>query len=99
MADAAAVELLRGGEPLVDILIAEGVPDFLAWGTRWNEAAPAVFSVIAGSWTEAIAGRVPVGARVLIATHADEAGEKYASQIARTLRGRCRLLRGQAEAA
>ncbi len=99
MADACARELLAAPPKHVDVLVAEGVPDFLTWTTHWNENAPAVFGIIAGSWTEALAAGVPAGARVLIATHTDEAGEKYARQIAGTLRGRCRALRRHPEPA
>jgi hypothetical protein len=97
MADAAAQQILRGErrDPC-DVLIAEGGPDFLAWATRWSDAAenaPAVFSVLAGSWTEAIAERVPDGSRVLVATHEDESGDEYARKVCETLAGRCELFR------
>lgn len=82
----------------VGLVVGEGVPDLLVWGTRNGcdgalESAPAVLSVFAGSWTEALAARVPTGATVTLATHGDEAGDEYANKIARTLAGRCRLLR------
>ncbi|HZR84770.1 MAG TPA: CHC2 zinc finger domain-containing protein [Candidatus Binatia bacterium] len=77
------------------IIIAEGVPDFLTWAVAFGEAGdgPAVLGVAAGTWTQAIADRIPGGARVFLRTHRDEAGEKYASLIARTLNGRCEVLR------
>lgn len=97
MADATARQLLLGErtEPC-DVLVAEGVPDFFAWGTRWGDAAeraPAVFSVLAGSWTAEIAARIPDGSRVCVATHEDPTGDKYAEQIRATLARGCEVLR------
>jgi CHC2 zinc finger len=79
------------------IVVAEGEPDFFAWATRWADSeltAPAVLGIVAGAWTPTIAARIPAGARVTIWTHADVPGEKYASVIIESLRGRCTLLRG-----
>jgi hypothetical protein len=78
------------------LLIAEGGPDFLTETTRHSDAdekAPAVIGAIAGSWTEEIAKRVPDGARVLVAVHHDDAGDKYAAAIVRTLADRCEVRR------
>ena len=38
-----------------------------------------------------IAARIPTGASVVIRTHHDEPGERYAQQIAASLHGRCRI--------
>jgi ribosomal protein L37AE/L43A len=86
----------RGG-----VLIAEGVPDFLAWATHLSAAdePPALFGAIAGSWTAEIAARIPDRVRVGIATHEDAAGEKYAQQIARTIAERCQVVRIRLQAA
>jgi hypothetical protein len=106
MADPLARLLLSGapcgdGEPSavtvkrVGLLVAEGVPDFLTWATHWGDAAenaPAVLSVISGSWSDTLAARVPSGTTVTIATHNDAGGDKYASQIASTL-ARCDVRR------
>ena len=75
-----------------DLVVAEGVPDFLTWATRWGDAAedaPAVVGVIVGSWTEAIAARVPDGTSVVVREHADTAGSKYTAKIVASLRERC----------
>ncbi len=100
MADATARALLRGDPPAWwgarDVFIVEGAPDFLTWATRYGDAAegaPAIFGVIAGSWTEAIAGRIPSGCRVLVMTHNDPAGDKYAAAIINSLLGRCSVFR------
>jgi hypothetical protein len=96
MADAAAVTMLRGDHQPAQLVITEGVPDFLTWATRWSDAdedAPAVLGVIAGSWTDELAGRVPSGARVAVRTHRDAAGVKYADRICASLAARCAVHR------
>jgi len=100
MADPLAQQLLAGGAwPLWavahDIVVCEGVPDFLTWASIGRDAAdaPAVIGVVSGSWTDAIAARIPPGSRVVVRTHHDDAGNKYAAQIIRSLRGRCELYR------
>ncbi len=75
-----------------DLVITEGVPDFLTWATRFNEratGAPAILGMIAGSWTEAVAARVPKGTAVYLRQHADAAGAKYSARIVETLGDRC----------
>jgi len=76
-----------GGE----LVVAEGMPDFLSWAITFSdadEAAPAVLGLTAGSWTPDLAGRVPDGTRVILATHADAAGDRYAAAVAATFAGR-----------
>jgi hypothetical protein len=78
------------------IVVVEGEPDFLTWATRYSDGCadvPVVLGVVAGAWSEAIASRIPPGARVLVRTHDDVAGEHYAEAIFRTLAGRCSVHR------
>ena len=80
----------------VGLVIAEGVPDFLTWATNWsdaNEDAPAVLGIVAGSWNEELAERVPSGCRVTLALHDDAAGDDYAAKIGATLAKRPVTLR------
>lgn len=75
----------------LDVLITEGEPDFLTWAARVsdaNEAPPAVLGVVAGAWCEAIADRIPDGSRVIIRTHQDPSGDRYAVEIRGSLTGR-----------
>lgn len=75
----------------LDVLITEGEPDFLTWSSRVsdaNEAPPAVLGVVAGSWCEAFADRIPDGSRVIIRTHQDASGDRYAEEIRGSLTGR-----------
>jgi hypothetical protein len=91
-ADALGRRILRDGRapswwtsPVV--VIAEGVPDVLTYAIAFgdDEAAPAVLGIAAGTWTQAIAERIPDGARVVLDMHGDAAGNKYKSEITRTL--------------
>lgn len=86
------------GEPSADVvrrcdlIVTEGVPDFLTWATLRGDAdefAPAVIGIISGSWTEEIAARVPSATAVYLRPHADAVGDKYSAQIVKTLVARC----------
>ncbi len=101
-----AAQLLAGGPPdwwtAHDVIIAEGDMDFLTWATQQHECCedgPAVFGITTGAWTQEIADRIPAGARVVIRTHDDAAGDKYAEKLHATLAGRCTVLRPTPEAA
>lgn len=84
------------GHPF-DVVITEGEPDLIAracWYSDADELAPAVLGIAgSGAWSQAIADRIPSGARVFIRTDLDEAGERYAREVARTIGERCPLLR------
>ncbi len=80
------------------VLIVEGGPAFLKYATAEGRVGDdfstmAVFGVWSGSWPDdhlgdQLAGRFPLGesgAGVVIATDADDAGDKYARQIGATL--------------
>jgi len=101
MAEPLALLLLQGQAPSwwkrKEVVIAEGLPDFLSWATNYSEAdanAPAIFGITAGSWSPALAGRIPDDCRVIVATHHDPAGDRYAATIAETFAERnCELRR------
>ena len=101
LADPLARLLLAGQEreawpsPL-RVVIVEGEPDFLTWGTRFSDAdenAPAVVGVLSGAWTSEHAARIPDGAEVSIWTHNDCAGDHYADEVGRSLAARCSVSR------
>ena len=78
------------------IVISEGEPDWLAWATRFADSAedaPAVLGIWSGAWTAEVAARIPTGARVIIRTDTDPAGDAYSRSIVATLGGRCEVLR------
>lgn len=95
MANRAAHEVLRGGT-CGRVVIVEGEPDFLSWATQTEEP---VLGVLNGSWSDGFAAAIPRGARVVIRTHSDEMGDKYAQTIAESLAGKCELRRVEPEAA
>ncbi len=103
LADPLAQQLLAGVCPSWwhprQVIIAEGEPDWLLWAVRQREAdeqGPAVLGVESGAWSPQIAARIPTCASVVIRTHHDEPGERYAQQIAASLHGRCRIFRSSA---
>jgi hypothetical protein len=96
--------LERGGFPHfwprgadLQIAVMEGEPDFMKYATSWPDSdltAPAILGIVAGSWSNAIAARIPDRADVSILAHEDAAGEKYTKLIVDSLRGRVTLRRG-----
>ena len=88
MANREAVDMLRGERSPERVLIVEGEPDFLRWGTRAGDACEhpdAILGVVAGSWTARLAARIPRNATVIIRTHGDAPGRKYRDAIIDTL--------------
>ena len=78
----------------LELVVAEGLPDFLLSATRFSDSrehAPAVIGVISGSWTRELESRIPDATRIALRFHRDEAGRKYASQVSPELRARCEV--------
>jgi len=93
------VSSVGDGRPAVELVrrcglwIAEGSPDFCTLAAEWSDAdedAPAVLGILSGTWTEELALRIPDGCEVIIATHNDPAGDRYAAGILATLEQRRR---------
>jgi hypothetical protein len=80
--------MLAGRACPVRLVVCEGEPDFCVASTTFARA-DAVIGISSGSWTEAFARRVPRGTEVLVSTHADEAGDRYAEHVLETLGDRC----------
>jgi hypothetical protein len=93
LADPVGLSLLRGEpDPRWDgsVLVAEGCPDFLTWAIRpWADKQPAIFGTWSGAWTADLASRIPDGARVILATDANDPGDRMALAIQATLHPRC----------
>ena len=84
------------GEPF-EVIVVEGGPSWLAAAAEYSVDAlcvPSVLGVVAGSWTDEIAARVPDGAVVTIATDDDGAGQGYQAAIGAALYRRCGVYRG-----
>ena len=78
------------------VLVVEGVPDYLVASVSVSEegpCAPAIIGVLSGSWSQAIADRLPDHSVVTVATHDDRAGHRYADTIFQTLKHRCEVVR------
>jgi hypothetical protein len=78
-----------------DLLIVEGEPDFFTWAcaVAADERMVGVVGVGSGWWSRGFAAKVPRGCRVVIRTHQDSAGDKYAADIGLTLARRAKLFR------
>lgn len=97
MANPIARKLLKTGVAppggLLDVVITEGEPDFLTHATRSQGATvPAVLGVVASAWSPAVAERLPDDVRIVIRTHRDAAGDRYAADIRSSMSGRVPVL-------
>jgi hypothetical protein len=102
LANGPALRLLRQQRPdegdgrELAVVIAEGVPDFLVASCEPDEAERAVFGICGpGCWSLELAMRIPMDARVEVATDSDPAGIKYAAEVLATVPGRRVLHRWQ----
>lgn len=93
VANGPAVAMLRGQERPGRVVVVEGEPDTLARSTL--SPSDAVIGVMSGSWHEGFAARVPYGCELIIRTHLDPAGDRYADEIARSVASRARVRRLQ----
>ena len=94
LANRAAVAMLGRGIRTAEqrVIICEGEPDHTVVSLRFDDP---VIGVGSGSWSQDFASRIPGSTKVYIWTHRDEAGDKYAAQIAETLGERVELLRAK----
>jgi hypothetical protein len=83
MANREAWLMLRGRYSPRRLVITEGEPDFVSAAVSWEGTA--IIGIVSGSWTPDFARRVPMRTEVLIATHHDTAGDRYAMQILSTI--------------
>lgn len=94
MANGWALTLLREKRGPRRVLICEGEPDALSATLRWPGIP--VFGIISGSWGPDFAERIPLGSQVIIATHHDTAGDKYAEIVKATVKSRAQVVRSAA---
>jgi hypothetical protein len=76
------------------ILVVEGEPDYITAVLRWHWLP--VFGLISGSWGPEFAARIPFGSEVVVMTHHDPAGDKYAELVHRSVRSRAQVIRSAA---
>lgn len=86
LANAAAATWLRGQLRPEGVWVVEGGPDFLALATHLGAPDP-ILGLWSGAWDPEIWTRVPIqpGLQIVIATHADAAGDAIAAEVLRTL--------------
>jgi hypothetical protein len=86
MANRQALAMLRGRYCPTRVVIVEGEPDYATASQQWPRDA--VIGLVSGSWTPDFAERLPRRTGVVLGTHNDVAGDRYAEQVAQTLGGR-----------
>jgi len=86
LANALAVGWLRGARRPGAIVVTEGEPDTLARSIASPDEF--VIGVMSGSWHDGFAKRVPYGCEVVIRTHLDKAGDRYADVVAKSVEAR-----------
>lgn len=95
MANRAAQEILTGKRAVPTVVVvSEGEPDFVTAATAWPRLA--VFGITSGSWSDDFARRVPLGSEVIVRTHNDAAGDKYAGEIIKSVKARAVVRRSEA---
>ncbi|HEY8947189.1 MAG TPA: hypothetical protein VIM73_23255, partial [Polyangiaceae bacterium] len=80
-----------GHDAPTSILVVEGEPDFIARSVVNPEQV--VIGVVSGGWHRGFAERIPFGAEVIVRTHLDPAGDRYAGDILRDVRDRAQVFR------
>jgi hypothetical protein len=86
-----AVALLRGHAVRNPVVICEGEPDWLV--RSMVTPGLAVIGIGSGSWHEGFAARIQYGGEVVVRTHRDQAGDRYAERVVETLKNRAQVRR------
>jgi hypothetical protein len=90
LANAHALAWLRHSDalpytaPPFSLMIVEGEPDFLVRATLNNDEA--IVGLMSGSWHQGFADKLPHGSEILLRTHLDRAGDKYAADVTHSVR-------------
>jgi hypothetical protein len=84
LANRLAVLMLRRWVCPRRLWVVEGEPDYLQAATEFG-MTDAVIGVGSGSWTEEFAAAVPPKTKVMVYTHNDPAGDKYAANVIESL--------------
>ena len=93
LANRAALEMLSGQDTAPrSLVVVEGEPDFLTHATRTYGA---VLGLMSGSWSSKFADSVPAGSEVVVRTHHDSAGDRYARSVISSLSVRCSVWRSE----
>lgn len=91
MGNSRAVSLLSKKQGPCRIIVTEGEPDFLSASSKWFYIP--VMGLISGTWSADFAAKIPLGSEVVVMTHHDKAGDKYAEIVKSTVKNRAVVLR------
>ena len=95
LANRAALAVLRGdaGDTPPETIVVEGEPDWLTFAASFADLP--VIGAASGAWSEAFAQRFPREIGWWIGTDDNEAGDRYAREIAATLRAPAAVMRAR----
>jgi hypothetical protein len=94
LANRDAVRMLSGKGAPSRLIIVEGEPDWTTWSSRVGDGV-AVIGIGSGLWTVEHAEKIPAGLEVIVRTHQDDAGNRYAEHIVGTINNRCPVWRAR----
>lgn len=87
-----ATDRAAHGLPAGQLVIAEGEPDFLTWATADGALNRRDFAVMgiqgSGSWSAELGEAIPDRSEVIAWTDPDDAGDRYADELAASMAGR-----------
>jgi hypothetical protein len=87
LANEPALQMLRTRAlPARPVIVAEGEPDWVTLSVCYPMSP--VLGVYSGSWTSELAARIPLGSDLVVRTHKDDAGDRYAAEIMASVKGR-----------
>lgn len=94
LANSRAQKMLAGPSSPKQVIVVEGEPDFLSAAVTWPTRP--ILGVLSGTWSADFAARIPTGSEVIVMTHNDQAGDKYAEDIIGTIKKRAVVRRTEA---
>ncbi len=94
LANPRAQRMLAGPSSPKQVIVVEGEPDFLSAAVTWPTRP--ILGVLSGTWSADFAARIPTGSEVIVMTHNDQAGDKYAADIIGTIKTRAVVRRTDA---
>lgn len=86
-ANSAAKKMLKSCQTATRVWVVEGEPDYLLTATVIDKDS-VVLGIGCGSWSEDFAAKISCKSQVLVATHSDRAGDKYAEAVIESLGNR-----------